>query len=125
LRWVAFNGFLPVVEKAQHAARIAKEDPKGRKGFEAGVELRLALQARDLQNAADRYAGGNLERLSEMWQSGELMAMYEREAIASLRRSGKHDLADHYERAMAEAPPAADYVGEALRGVGLEWPSAE
>ena len=29
------------------------------------------------------------------------MAIYDREAIAGLRRRGKHDLADHYERAMA------------------------
>jgi hypothetical protein len=57
-----------------------------------------------------------------MWMSGELMSIYEREAIANLRRCGKHDLADHYERALATAPPfqPTDYVGEALRTLGLE-----
>jgi hypothetical protein len=53
-----------------------------------------------------------------MWMSGEMMAIYEREAIANLRRHGKHDLADRYERAMADAPPRPiDYVGEALRSL--------
>jgi len=47
--------------------------------------------------------------------------IYKREAIANLRRHGKHDLADHYERAWANAPPPQriDYVGEALRSLGL------
>jgi hypothetical protein len=55
-----------------------------------------------------------------MWMSGELMAIYEREAIANLRRHGKDDLADYYERALADAPlQPLDYVGEALRSLGL------
>jgi hypothetical protein len=82
---------------------------------------RFALQDRDLQRSADRYAGGDRDRLNEMWMSGELMAIYEREAIASLRRCGKNDLADHYKRALAAArpPQPVDYVGEALRSRGL------
>ena len=47
------------------------------------------------------------------------MAIYEREAIANLRRCGKHDLADDYERALADAPlQPMDYVGESLRSLG-------
>jgi hypothetical protein len=69
------------------------------------VELNIALQDRTLQQAADRYSDGDREQLHKMWMSGELMAIYDREAIASLRRHGKHDLADHYERAMAQAAP--------------------
>jgi hypothetical protein len=124
VRWVAFNGFSPAVQRAQRKGKIARRDPLGHRAFEAGIDLTIALQDRDLQRAADRYAGGDRDRLHEMWTSGELMAIYEREAIANLRRCGKHDLADHYERAMAAAPAPGprDYVGEALRSVGLEWP---
>ena len=122
LRWVAFNGFFPAVEKAQRRGQIAKADPFGKVAFDAGAELALAIQDRDLQRSADCYAGGDRERLHEMWMSGELMAIYEREAIANLRRHGKHDLADYYERAMADAPPPqpVDYVGDGLRSLGLE-----
>ena len=69
---------------------------------------------------------GERERFDQMWMSGELMAIYEREAIANLRRCGKHDLDDHYERAMAAAGPPApvDYVGEEMRSLGFEWPPA-
>jgi hypothetical protein len=75
-----------------------------------------------LQRSADRYAGGDRERLHEMWMSGELMAIYEREAIVVLRRHGKHDLADYYEHARADAPPPqpVDYVGDGLRSLDLE-----
>lgn len=61
------------------------------------------------------------------WMSGELTAIYDREAIAGLRQHGKNDLADHYERAMAEAPPwqPPDYVGEEMRRLGFEWPPKE
>jgi hypothetical protein len=87
------------------------------------VELTIALQDRTSQRTADRYSGGDRERLHEMWISGELMAIYDREAIADLRRHGKHDLADRYERALANAPPfkPIDYVGEELRRAGFKW----
>jgi hypothetical protein len=101
-RWVAFNGFLQAVQEAQSKGQVAKRDPFGQAAFDAGIELTLALQDRNLRVAANRYAGGDRERLCEMWMSGELMAIYEREAIANLRRDGKHDLADRYERAAAE-----------------------
>jgi hypothetical protein len=123
---VAFNGFLPAVQDAQRKGKTAKRDPVGRAAFDASMALTIALQDRDLQRSADRYAGGDRDRLHEMWMSGELMAIYEREAIASLRRHGKHDLADHYERAMANAPPPQppSYVGEELRSLGVDRPSA-
>ncbi len=120
LRWVAFNGFLPVVQSAQSRGQSARRDPLGKEALDASIDLRIALQDRDLQHAADRYAGGDRDRLHEMWMSGELMAIYEREAIANLRRCGKHDLADHYERKMVAAGPPApvDFVGEELRRLG-------
>lgn len=98
----------------------------GKEAFDASIDLRIALQDRELQQAADRYAGGDRDRFDEMVMSGELMAIYEREAIANLRRCGKHDLADHYERAMAAAGPPApvDYVGEEMRRLGFAWPPA-
>jgi hypothetical protein len=70
----------------------------------------------------DRYADGDRERLHEMWMSGELNGIYLRDGIETLRRHGKHDLADHYERALANTPPPQpiDYVAEALRSLGLE-----
>jgi hypothetical protein len=119
---VAFNGFLPAVQGAQRKGQTAKRDPLGKAAFDASIDLTIALQDRALQRAADRYAGGDRDRLHEMWTSGELMAIYEREAIASLRRYGKNDLADHYERALATARPfqSPDYVGEAMRSLGLE-----
>jgi hypothetical protein len=122
LRWVAFNGFLPAVQEAQRKGQIVKRDPFGQRAFDAGIKLTIALQDRELQQAADRYAGGDRDLLHRMWMSGELMAIYEREAIANLRRCGKHDLADDYERAVAAAPPfqPTDYVGEALRSLGLD-----
>ena len=119
LRWVAFNGFLPAVQEAQRKGQISKDDPLGQGAYDAGAELTLALQDRDLQGSADRYAGGDRELLHKMWMNGELMAIYEREAIANLRRHGKHDLADYHERALADAPlQPMDYVGEALRSLG-------
>lgn len=123
---MAFNGFLPAVQDARRKGQTAKRDPLGQTAFDASNDLRIALQDRDLQRSAGRYAGGDRERLHKMWMSGELMAIYEREAIASLRRSGKHDLADHYERALAAAGPSppVDYVGEAVRSLGFEWPPA-
>jgi hypothetical protein len=126
VRWVAFNGFLPAVQDAQRRRRTARRDPLGKKAFNASIDLRIALQDRYLQRAADRYAGGDRDRLLEMWMSGELMAIYEREAIANLRRCGKHDLADHYERAMAAAgpPPPIDYVGEEMRSLDFGRPPA-
>jgi len=126
IRWAAFNGFLPAVQDAQRKGQTAKRDPLGKAAFDASIDLTIALRNRDLQRSADRYAGGDRDRLHEMWMSGELMAIYNREVIADLRRHGKDDLANHYERAIAEAPPPqpADYVGEALRGVGLERPPA-
>jgi hypothetical protein len=118
LRWVAFNGFLPAVQKAQRKGQIVKDDPLSRGAYDADAELTLALQDRDLQRSADRHAGGDSERLHEMWMSGELMAIYKREAIANLRRCGKHDMADYYERALADAPiQPIDYLGE-LRSLG-------
>jgi len=122
VRWVAFNGFLPAVQDAQRKGQTAKRDPLGQAAFDTSIDLRIALQDRDLQRSADRYAGGDLDRLHKMWMSGELMAIYEREAITNLRRCGKHDLADHYERALAATPPPqpVDYLGEALRRLRLE-----
>jgi hypothetical protein len=124
VRWVAFNGFLRAVKDAQRKGQTARCDPLGQRALDASIDLRIALQDRDLQRAADRYAGGDRERFNEMWMSGELMAIYEREAITNLRRCGKHDLADYYERAMAAAgpPPPVDYVGDELRSLGFEWP---
>ena len=118
---MAFNGFLPAVLQAQRKGRVAKDDASGRKAHDASAELALALQDRDLQRAADRHAGGDRELLHKMWMSGELMAIYEREAIANLRRHGKDDLADYFERALADAPlQPIDYVGDGLRSLGLE-----
>ena len=124
LRWVAFNGFLPAVRKAQRKGQFVKSDPFSQRAFDAGIDLTIALQDRDLQQSADRYAGGDRNLLHRMWMSGELMSIYYREAIASLRRHGKHDLADRYERAMAEAPPPQpiDRMGEELRSLGFQWP---
>lgn len=82
-RWVAFYGFGPTVKAAQRKGRVAKADPRGGKAVDAMVELTIALQNRELQQAADRYASGDRDRLHRMWMSGELMAIYEREAIAS------------------------------------------
>jgi hypothetical protein len=123
---VAFNDFLPAVRAAQRKGRTAKRNPFGQKTFDPNVDLTIALQDRTLQRAANRYAGGDRDCLHEMWMSGELMAIYEREAIAGLRRHGKNDLADYYERALAEAPPwqPRDYVGEEMRRHGFDWPSA-
>jgi hypothetical protein len=123
---VAFNGFLPIVQDAQSRGQTARRDPLGKEALDASIDLRIALQDRDLQHAADRYAGGDRDRFHKMWMSGELMAIYEREAIANLRRCGKHDLADHYERRMVAAGPPApvDRVGEELRSLGFEWPPA-
>lgn len=66
----------------------------GAKAVDARVELNIALNNRSLQQAADRYAGDR-DRLHAMWMSGELMAIYDREEIASPRWLGKVDLADH------------------------------
>jgi hypothetical protein len=120
-RWVAFCDFLPAVRKAQRKAKRAKGNGLGAAQIDALLELRAAIAERSEQRTADRYAGGDRERLYEMRKSGELMEIYEREAIANLRRCGKHSLADHYERALAGAPPArpVDYVAEDLRSLGL------
>jgi hypothetical protein len=122
VRWVAFNGFLPAVKKAQRTGKVARSEAFGDEALAALMELNAALSDRTQQQTADRYAGGDRERLDRMWMSGELMAIYEREAIEALRRHGKHDLADHYERALAAVPPPQpiDYAGEALRSLGLE-----
>jgi hypothetical protein len=109
LRWVAFHEFLPAVEEAQRKAQIAKADHTGRTAFDADVDLAIAMQNRELQLAADRYAEGDRDRLHEMWMSGELMEIYDREAITDLRRHGKHDLADHYEQALRVAPPRPSF----------------
>jgi len=121
---VAFNGFLPAVRKAQRKGQFVKSDPFSQRAFDAGIELTIALQNRQLQDAANCYAGGDRDLLHRMWMSGELMSIYYREAIASLRRHGKHDLADRYEQAMAEAPPPQpiDRMGEELRSLGFQWP---
>ena len=123
-RWVAFNGFIAQIEEALQKAKIAKVDTTARTAFDADVDLFIAGRNRELQLAAHCYAGGDRDRLHEMWMSGELMAIHEREAIAGLRRHGKNDLADYYERALAGAPPwqPRDYVGEEMRRVGFEWP---
>lgn len=80
-------------QDAQRKGQTAKRDPLGKAAFDASIDLRIVLQDRDLQRSADRYTGGDRDRLHEMWMSGELMAIYEREAIANLRRHGKHDSA--------------------------------
>ena len=69
---MAFNGFLPAVQKAQRKGQVAKDDPLGQAAYDASAELALALQDRDLQRAADRHAGGDRELLHKMWMSGEL-----------------------------------------------------
>jgi hypothetical protein len=94
-----------VVLEAQRKGQIVKGNPFSQRAFAAGINLTLALQDRELRQSADRYAGGDRDLLHRMWMSGELMSIYEREAIANLRRCGKHDFADHYERALATAPP--------------------
>jgi hypothetical protein len=108
---------------AQRKGLIAKADPFGAKAVDAMVELNIALQDRTLQQAADRYADGDRERLHEMWMSGELMELYDREAIVGLRRDGKHDLADRIEHTLRNAPrrQPIDYVGEELRRAGFKW----
>lgn len=87
------------------------------------VERNIALEDRTLQQAADRYADGDRERLQEMWMSGELLAIYDREAIETLRRHGKHALANRYEHALRNAAsrPPIDYIGEELRRAGFQW----
>jgi hypothetical protein len=89
--------------------------------IDALIELSAALDGRSEQRSADRYADGDPARLHEMRENGELQAIYDREAIANLRRHGKHDLADHYERLMAGPPPPQPIydLGEALRSLGL------
>jgi hypothetical protein len=121
-RWVAFCDFLPAIRKAQRKGKRYNSDGAGEARIDALIELSAALEDRTEQRAADQYADGDRERLLEMQKSGELQAIHDREAIANLRWHGKHDLADHYERLMAEAPlpPPIDYVGEALRSLGLE-----
>jgi hypothetical protein len=119
--WLSTASCLPV-QDAQRKGQTAKRDPLGQEAFDASIDLRIAIQDRDLQRSADRYAGVDRDRLHEMWMSSELMAIYEREAIANLRWCGKHDLADHYERALSAAPPQpVDYVGEELRRAGFKW----
>jgi hypothetical protein len=111
---------VPPLLGAQRKGRLAKADPFSGKAVDAMVELAAALQDRTFQRAADRYADGDHERLHEMWMSGELTGIYLRDGIETLHRHGKHDLADHYERALANAPPPQpiDYVGEVLRSLG-------
>ena len=46
LRWVAFNGFLPAVQKAQRKGQVVKDDPIGQGAYDASAELALALQDR-------------------------------------------------------------------------------
>jgi hypothetical protein len=121
---VAFYDFFPAVEEARRKAQIASSDPFGQNAFDASTKRH------------DRAAGSRLAALRKplRWRGPRssprdvderrATAIYEREAIANLRRSGMHDLADHYERAMAAAPAPqpVDYVSEALRSLGLEWP---
>jgi hypothetical protein len=79
----------------------------------------LALQDRGLQRSAERHAGGERELLHKMWMSVELMAIYEPEAIANLRRRGERDRADHYEHALADAPlQRIDCLGDSMRSLG-------
>jgi hypothetical protein len=100
-----------------------KADPYGQRPVDDLLELNIALQDRTFQLAADQYANGDREPLHEMWMSGELTGIYLRDGIETLRRHGKHDLADHYERALANAPPPKpiDYIGEELRRAGFKW----
>jgi hypothetical protein len=102
---------------------MANADPFTREVVDASVDLTIALQDRTLQRAADQYADGDRERLRQTWVSGELMELYDREAIAGLRRDGKHDLADRIEHTLLNAPrrPPIDYVGEELRRAGFKW----
>jgi hypothetical protein len=120
-RWVAFCDFLPAIRKAQRKGRRSKGDRTGDVRIDALIELSAALDGRSEQRSADRYADGDPERLHEMRENGELQAVYDRGAIANLRRHGKHDLADHYERLMAGLPPPQPIhdVGEVLRSLGL------
>ena len=122
VRWVAFNGFFAAVEEARSRGGRTKHDRFGVDASKALIELNDALADRSEQQSADRYADGDRERLHKMRMSGELQAIHDREAIANLRRHGKHDLADHYERLMADAQPLRpiDYVGEAVRSLSLE-----
>jgi hypothetical protein len=122
-RWVAFCDFLPAVRKAQRKGKRYNSDGvEGEVRIDALIELSAALDDRTEQRTADQHADGDRERLHEMRKSGELQAIHDREAIANLRWHGKHDLADHYERLMPEAPSPQpiDHVGEALRSLGLE-----
>lgn len=88
-RWVAFNGFLPTIRKAQRKGKTARNKPFSDEAFASLTELNAALSDRTFQETADRYAGGDRDQLYEMWMSGELMAIYEREAIETLRGTAR------------------------------------
>ncbi len=87
----------------------------------SGLLELAALIDRQEQQTADRYAGGDRERLHQMWMSGELCAIWGRETIAALRQHGKHDLADHYERRRQDAPrwKPPDYLADELKRTEL------
>jgi hypothetical protein len=79
-RWVAFHNFLPAVRGAQRKGKLANEDPFGDGQLDALIELNAALADRSERQRADRYAGGDRERLHQMWISGELDRIWVAEA---------------------------------------------
>ena len=117
-RWIAFNDFGPTVKKAQHSGRVARREGLGGVPLENLLELNAALTARTWQRAADKWADGDLVRLHHMRMTGELREVWDREAIVSLRRFGKNELASQYERAIHQTPrrPILDPVDEHHRG---------
>lgn len=103
-RWIAFNGLGPAVKKAKRKGWLAQRDPYSDAAIDGLMALNAALFDRLEQQTADRYASGDTERLHQMRMSGELREILDREAVASRRRFGKHELASRYERAMLETP---------------------
>jgi hypothetical protein len=55
-RWVPFYGFFPPVEGGSAQRPDRHQRSFGQYAFDASRELRIALQDRDLQHSANRYA---------------------------------------------------------------------
>jgi hypothetical protein len=119
-RWCAFHRFAGRIRAARGRATRAKKNHDDR----PMIELLSALNDRTQQQVADKYAGGDTERLYQMWISGELLAIWDIELIEGVR---KHDpvMAEEYDgrrlrRLEIEGVKPVDYAGELLRRIGLE-----